>query len=180
MLTLADYVQQPPRYQTPILLAAEHEGLLPLPGEAGLATVRAGTKEVQAITESLERHQEPILGLVDDATDKSDVHVLDFPADAKRLAVGRTEQNDIAIPHHTVSSVHAVIGESKGRWFVQDLGSSNGTFLNRARLEPEKKTKIVIGSSLRFGARIFYFLQGARLGIFVRAWKGEGGKSLVY
>ncbi len=180
MITLADYTERPPNIQIPILLGAEHEGIFPVEGEAGLATVRASTQEVKAITEALERHQEPILGLVDDAAAKSHVHVLDMPEGVKRWSVGRTDDNDIIIVHDTISSVHAVIGRSKGRWFVQDLGSSNGTFVNRARLKPEVKTAIGVGTCLRFGNRIFYYMQGARLGIFCRAWKGEGGKSLVY
>jgi hypothetical protein len=42
--------------------------------------------------------------------------------------------NDIGIPDRTVSSQHAKIFERDGRWFIEDLKSSNGTFVKGVRI----------------------------------------------
>ena len=61
---------------------------------------------------------------------------LDRPA----FAVGRKPDNDIVIDHPTVSGHHCKIFSVGGAWFVEDLHSTNGTFLNGKR---------VLGSGLR-------------------------------
>ncbi len=49
--------------------------------------------------------------------------------------IGRHEACDIIIPRSTVSRSHAKITREDNRYFVQDLGSSNGTFLNFEKIE---------------------------------------------
>ena len=50
--------------------------------------------------------------------------------------VGRGEQCDIMIDSSHVSRRHArFFMTPEGKWFVQDLGSSNGTFVNGERVE---------------------------------------------
>lgn len=50
----------------------------------------------------------------------------------QRIAIGRAELSDVAIPHDlTLSQVHfslTVLDQGEGR--VEDLGSRNGTFVN--------------------------------------------------
>lgn len=48
------------------------------------------------------------------------------------LTIGRAEACDIAIPVRFVSSRHARLFPQQGQWFVEDLGSRNGTFVNGA------------------------------------------------
>jgi hypothetical protein len=51
------------------------------------------------------------------------------------LQVGRTEWADFALPHdQRMSSVHFQLETDDAACYVQDLGSSNGTFLGGARL----------------------------------------------
>src|SRR5256885_3696347 len=52
------------------------------------------------------------------------------------LTIGRGPQNDLTIGSTAVSRVHAAIVEREGRWYVEDRGSYNGTFLNGARVNP--------------------------------------------
>jgi hypothetical protein len=53
-----------------------------------------------------------------------------------RLAIGRAPENDLALTSKQVSREHAVLNFRDGRWFLEDRGSYNGTFLNGTRLQP--------------------------------------------
>ncbi len=58
-----------------------------------------------------------------------------FPLRGQRTTVGRSPDCDIFLDDVTVSRTHAVITEEAGRFVIEDLGSLNGTFLNRQRIE---------------------------------------------
>ncbi|MFT7463568.1 MAG: pSer/pThr/pTyr-binding forkhead associated (FHA) protein [Pseudohongiellaceae bacterium] len=49
--------------------------------------------------------------------------------------LGRSHRCDVVIDHASISSRHAEISHSNGRWMVADLGSTNGTRLGLARLQ---------------------------------------------
>jgi pSer/pThr/pTyr-binding forkhead associated (FHA) protein len=53
----------------------------------------------------------------------------------ERTTVGRSPDCDIFLDDVTVSRRHAVISEQDGGFVIEDLGSLNGTFLNRHRIE---------------------------------------------
>jgi pSer/pThr/pTyr-binding forkhead associated (FHA) protein len=46
------------------------------------------------------------------------------------ITVGRDESCHVTIPDSSVSHRHARIYHSDGEWYVEDLGSTNGTFVN--------------------------------------------------
>jgi len=50
------------------------------------------------------------------------------------LSIGRHSTNDIAVDNLSVSSRHAKITQQKDGLFVQDLGSTNGTFVNNEKV----------------------------------------------
>ena len=52
------------------------------------------------------------------------------------VTIGRLDQNDLALGKTTVSRRHAIISARDGRWFIEDCGSFNGTFLNGTRIQP--------------------------------------------
>lgn len=73
-----------------------------------------------------------------------------FDLDSVVMTVGRGSQNDIAIPADEYASARHARFEPRadGVW-VQDLGSTNGTYLNGTRLEsPRRLTK---GDVVRVG-----------------------------
>ena len=74
----------------------------------------------------------------------------DFELDSTQLTVGRGGQNDIAIPSDEYASArHARFEPRQDGVWVQDLGSTNGTYLNGMRLEhPRKLTQ---GDIVRIG-----------------------------
>jgi len=67
-----------------------------------------------------------------------------------RIRIGRDPSNDFAINHPVVSKYHAEIVKENGKYFVIDLGSTNGTFVNGIKVkrhELNELDRIVIGPS---------------------------------
>jgi pSer/pThr/pTyr-binding forkhead associated (FHA) protein len=58
-----------------------------------------------------------------------------FPLKAEAITVGRSPDCDIFLDDVTVSRRHALLRREDGRFFIEDQGSLNGTFLNRRRIE---------------------------------------------
>ncbi len=59
---------------------------------------------------------------------------------------GRKPANDVVIDHATVSGFHGKIVKEGDRYFVEDLNSTNGTFVNGNRIKrAEIKNKDQIG-----------------------------------
>lgn len=48
--------------------------------------------------------------------------------------IGRSEDNDICYPNETVSRFHAQLYWSEKSWWIRDLGSTNGTYVNGQRM----------------------------------------------
>jgi pSer/pThr/pTyr-binding forkhead associated (FHA) protein len=59
----------------------------------------------------------------------------------------------VEIDHPTTSSRHAKLyaAARPGRLKLEDLGSTNGTYVNERRLEPGERRTVVHGDSVRFG-----------------------------
>ncbi len=58
---------------------------------------------------------------------------LEWPLDRPKFVVGRGRQADLALSEATMSRTHAALVYTEGEWFVEDLGSTNGTLLNGTR-----------------------------------------------
>ena len=75
------------------------------------------------------------------------------------ITIGRDKNCDIEIHDDTVSSLHARLSYHHNQWWVEDLQSTNGTFLNDERVF----TSIVMisGDELRLGnARLMVNMKG--------------------
>lgn len=57
-----------------------------------------------------------------------------FPLQGQRMVLGRASDCDIVLPSRKVSARHAVLLRSGDGWLIEDLGSSNGTFVNGKRV----------------------------------------------
>ena len=65
---------------------------------------------------------------------------LDYELDSAQLTIGRGSQNDISIPDDEYASArHARFEPRQDGVWVQDLGSTNGTYLNGTRLERPRR-----------------------------------------
>ena len=61
-----------------------------------------------------------------------------FALDAERLTVGRGPDSDIFLDDVTVSRDHALLVRRHDQWFLDDLGSLNGTYVNRRRIDTQQ------------------------------------------
>jgi len=50
------------------------------------------------------------------------------------VSLGRDAASDVRLDEDSVSARHALVRFESGRWWVEDLGSTNGTFINEARV----------------------------------------------
>ncbi len=82
---------------------------------------------------------------------------------AQRVTIGRDEKNDVSFLSPTVSREHAVIRYEDGRWFVEDRGSFNGTFINGARVQPGSPLPLRHADQIGFGAESVVFSCPAQL-----------------
>jgi hypothetical protein len=70
------------------------------------------------------------------------------------VTVGRTRNNDIILADVAISKFHALLKEEEGRFWLQDAGSRNGTFLDGERVPDTKNGKpleLRQGAKVRFG-----------------------------
>jgi hypothetical protein len=81
------------------------------------------------------------------------------------ITLGRATTADIAVDDPAVSNVHAhfMIDDDEGRVSVQDVGSSNGTFINRQPMHPHTPATLASGDCVRFGQSIFYYVSSRML-----------------
>ena len=76
------------------------------------------------------------------------------------LTLGRTDRNDIILPHESVSRAHACFRQDpvSKSWKLLDVGSSNGTWVENFRLPPHQPALLPDCSTLRFGnVEVRYF-----------------------
>ncbi len=78
-----------------------------------------------------------------------------FPLERDRLTVGRRPESDIFLDDVTVSRDHAVLVHRGHDYHLDDLGSLNGTYVNRRRIESHK---LVDGDELQIGKYKLAFL----------------------
>jgi pSer/pThr/pTyr-binding forkhead associated (FHA) protein len=93
-------------------------------------------------------------------TARPDVAPMDLSTALKRISsdsssviIGR--DSPICAGNFMVSAEHVIISrdESTGDYYVSDMDSTNGTWLNRARLRRGGKSRIVPGDDIYLGPR---------------------------
>jgi len=68
------------------------------------------------------------------------------------LLIGRGNDAAILLDDDYVSTRHARIGASGDQWYVEDLGSTNGTYVGNSRIS--QATAISLGTQIRIGKSI--------------------------
>lgn len=79
-----------------------------------------------------------------------------FVPQDERTTIGRSPDCGVFLDDVTVSRRHAVLVQRDGRWYIEDQGSLNGTFVNRRRVE---SAELDDGDELQIGKYRLTFLQ---------------------
>lgn len=81
-----------------------------------------------------------------------------FLLDKDVTTAGRSPDSDVFLEDITVSRRHAEFVRREDGFFVRDLGSLNGTYVNRERVE---ETKLASGDEVQLGRfRLVFFAAG--------------------
>jgi hypothetical protein len=65
------------------------------------------------------------------------------------ITIGRAEDSTLVITDDFASARHARLVARDGQWFVEDLGSTNGTYLDRGKVSGP--TPVPLGVPIRIG-----------------------------
>jgi hypothetical protein len=69
------------------------------------------------------------------------------------LSIGRSKEADVRIEDRYASSIHARVFSREGRFYVEDMNSTNGTLLNGATLHGE--AELIDGDTVQIGDTTF-------------------------
>jgi diguanylate cyclase (GGDEF)-like protein len=84
-----------------------------------------------------------------------------FPLDRAEFVLGRGADCDIQVDRDSVSRRHARVMKTDTGWNVEDLGSTNGSYVNDNQVTASATLRD--GDFLKIGAAIFKFLTGANV-----------------
>jgi pSer/pThr/pTyr-binding forkhead associated (FHA) protein len=73
---------------------------------------------------------------------------LEVNLDRDWIVIGRGRGADVVLAEATISRAHAAIGFDQGAFFVQDLGSTNGTTVNGVKAD---RQQLKNGDEVRMG-----------------------------
>lgn len=102
------------------------------------------------------------------------------------VSIGRSSNNDIAIPEQHVSRQHAVINYRDGIFMLTDLNSANGTFVNDAQLS--EPFPLASGDEIRLYVPCLYFsaavteeetAKAAKTGTLIAPKRADGAGRLI-
>lgn len=68
------------------------------------------------------------------------------------VLIGRGREADVALRDPSVSRRHALLMHSAAGWFLEDLGSTNGTWVEGVRLAPHEPAPLREGARVAFGS----------------------------
>lgn len=84
-----------------------------------------------------------------------------FLLDADVVQVGRHPESDIFLDDVTVSRRHAELARTGTDWIVRDVGSLNGTYVNRQRIEDQ--APLANGDEVQIGRfKLVFLTQGGQ------------------
>lgn len=133
------------------LVAGDKVGLggfeftLSMPGEAGKTQIPSANKT--AAIASPPRLEMPPAMLVGPNEE--------FALKAGANTFGRKPENDIQIVDPYVSGKHGVIEVADDGFFITDIGSTNGTMLNDAKLGVNMRTRMTVDDVIKLGSLEF-------------------------
>lgn len=82
---------------------------------------------------------------------------LKYPLSGEKIVIGRSRFCDVCLPFGSISAKHAVISRQKDLFYLRDMQSSNGLYLNGERVTDFEKKALKTGDTVSFGGIIFTF-----------------------
>jgi pSer/pThr/pTyr-binding forkhead associated (FHA) protein len=79
----------------------------------------------------------------------------EIPLEKEKMTIGRKSDNDIPVDNMSVSGLHAQILREGSSFFIEDLGSLNGTFVNGRKVT---KNELFKGDSILVGLHTLEFI----------------------
>jgi pSer/pThr/pTyr-binding forkhead associated (FHA) protein len=79
-----------------------------------------------------------------------------FPIEGERMTIGRSPDAGVFLDDVTVSRNHALLVRRRDGLYIDDLGSLNGTYVNRRRIESHK---LQSGDDLQIGKYKLSYLE---------------------
>lgn len=83
-----------------------------------------------------------------------------YPLVRPTTLIGRGAKCNIVLPDLYISSEHARIEKQKDRYFIDDLQSANGTFVNNGKIT--ERTELRNGDRISLGGMDLLFSEGGR------------------
>ncbi len=102
---------------------------------------------------------------------------LNLDANTTTAIIGRLQTCNLVLTDYLVSRQHFQLTRDGDRYFITDLGSHNGTFVNGLRIQGE--AQIQTGSTIRAGETLFSFLAGSQTAEGSLAGTKVGGYHLL-
>lgn len=72
--------------------------------------------------------------------------------DGRPIMLGRADDSTLVLDDDYASTRHARISQSGDDWYVEDLGSTNGTYLDRNKVSGP--TRVPLGAPIRIGKTV--------------------------
>lgn len=72
--------------------------------------------------------------------------------DSRPILIGRADDSTLVLDDDYASTRHARISQQGDEWYVEDLGSTNGTYLDRAKVAGP--TRVPLGVPIRIGKTV--------------------------
>ncbi|MFC1891747.1 PAS domain S-box protein, partial [Thermodesulfobacteriota bacterium] len=124
----------------------------------------------------------------------TELHILDgimaghsFDMRSNTILIGRSADNDVQIKDTAVSRKHLKIIRQEDKFFVEDLGSQNGTWVKGQLIRPREAVEVEPGNSivagnilLKLGEEPLDDYHADQYSISLSDLAGEGGESLLH
>lgn len=108
-----------------------------------------GVRIINSLSKDHGRKTRPYLEIIK-GNDEGKFYYLD----QEELIVGRHEECDIEVKDVEISRQHYKLFVENTRWFIQDLGSTNGTYVNKFKVD---KYRVNPGDKIKAGQTFFLF-----------------------
>lgn len=117
--------------------------------EENLHEEREYISETMYISELFEHSDRKLLSL----SEKDNINISTYPFIIGKLST----RADYIFKDNLISRMHLKIIKEEGNYYIEDMNSKNGTFINDIRLIPYKKEKVDIGDKIRIAKYDYIF-----------------------